>query len=363
MPVESDFIEWITAQYERADYNLAASGIPALSAEEAARIEPVAAREPWREASAAIAVLHDVPAGEAISCIGASHALGLAFAALVRPGDEVLVEMPSYPSIAMSASLLGATVRTFARKPSEAFALDPDRICSALSPRTRVVAVSDLHNPSATRAGQDSIGVLASALAERGIFLLIDEIYLPFDRVGGPLRCRTWRAEAPNIVSVSSLSKAFGLGEHRIGWLFGPAAVVRKAQIALRASTGDLPPAWARFALGAIRHLPALASRSEQLIGGKAARVADWIASRPRLTWSGGGNSAGGALFCLVRVAEPGNLREAIEAGIERHDVVVAPGSFFGVPDSFRLGWALPESRLDEALRRLDGVLSDAGLI
>lgn len=353
----SDYIEWITRYRTAAPYDLATSGVPGLSHDEAQLIPQVAVQDPQRAVQESIARLHGVSVDEVAACNGASQALWLAWAALVRPGDEVLVETPTYVPFVETAACVGAKVERFQRRRSEHFAVDPDVVCRALSPRTRVVALTNLHNPSGARADRSTIRIIAERMRARDGFVLIDEVYAPFDPSADSLGIahRTSRGVASNIVIVSSLSKAYGLGAHRIGWVIGPPEVVEQAHVALRASTGDLPNSWARFAVGALAELPVLAARAERLMGRKREQIDAWVAKRPRLLWS----MPAGGLFGLITLPGGRDLRPIIEVGVAEHGVVVAPGSFFEVPDAIRIAWSLPESRLDEALARLDLVLAE----
>ena len=109
-----------------------------------------------------------------------------------------------------------------------------------------------------------------------------------------------------------------------------------------------LPRSHVRVGLGAFAELPALASRSRRLLSNKRERVASWVASRG-LSWS----APAEGLFGLVSVPGRGDLTPAIERAARERQVLVAPGSFFGVPDAFRLAWSISADLLDEGLGRL----------
>ena len=90
----------------------------------------------------------------------------LALATIVSPGDEVLIERPTYEPLVRAASFLGAEIKRFDRNPSDDFALDPDIVRRSMSERTRLIVVTNLHNPSCALADEQSlraIGKLASA--------------------------------------------------------------------------------------------------------------------------------------------------------------------------------------------------------
>ncbi len=188
----------------------------------------------------------------------------------------------------------------------------------------------------------------------RGAFLVVDEVYAAFDDfmdASGVFRGSA-RKLGPNVIAISSLTKGYGLGPDRIGWLLAPKDVVGRAGDALLASAGALPRSHTRVALAAFASLPALATRSRKLLAGKRGRVAEWVASRG-LSWS----APAAGLFGLVTMPERGDLTPLIEEAARDRHVLVAPGAFFGVPNGFRLSWSIEAHRLDEGLARLSEAL------
>ena len=219
-----------------------------------------------------------------------------------------------------------------------------------MTSRTRAVVVTNLHNPSGVRSSDDVIRAVARAAELRGAFVIVDEVYSAFDAFvdeRGVFRGSA-RKLAPNVVAVSSLTKCYGLGPERIGWLLGPPDVVERAGDALAASTGMLPRSHARVALAAFSELPALAARSQRLLAGKRERVAAWVAAH-RLSWS----APAEGIFGLVSVPGRNDLTPAIEKAARERQVLVAAGAFFGIPDAFRIAWSIPGDLLDEGLERL----------
>jgi len=262
----------------------------------------------------------------------------------------VLVEAPGYEPLARIAEGVGARVVCFERPSGERFSLDPDRIARAMTPRTRVVAVSNLHNPSGVRADAASLQAAARVAESRGAILLVDEVYAPFDALvddGGVFRGSA-RHLAPNIVAVSSLTKCYGLGAQRVGWLLGPTDIVARAGDAMTASCGMLPLVHAQLGLHAFTRIVMLAGRARAWMAGKRARVARWVEAEG-LTWS----APTEGLFGLITVPGAGDLIATIERAAQEREVLVAAGSFFGVPEGFRLAWSASDEALDEGLGRL----------
>jgi aspartate/methionine/tyrosine aminotransferase len=354
------YLEWARRFYGKVRFDLATSGMPTVALAElgvppVARLDESSGFPRLREA---IAAHNGVRPDEAIAALGTTHGLWLAYASLTSPGDEVLVEEPGYEALARIAEGVGARVVRFARDPRDGYALDPERIARAMTSRTRVVVVTNLHNPSGARASDETLRSVARVAETRGAHLLVDEVYAPFDDFVDHrgVFARSARHLASNVVAVSSLTKCYGLGPARIGWLLGPSEVVARADDAMTASCGSLPLAHAHVAVHAFARISFLAQRARETLHGKRARVAAWVESKRSLglVWS----APAEGLFALVRVPDGGDLTPLIEAAARDREVLVAAGAFFGVPNGFRVAWSAPSDHLDEGLARLGEALA-----
>ena len=352
------YLEWARNLYGRVRFDLATSGIPAVAAGEIPVSDVAGGDDPavaWSLLRRAIALHNDVPEAEAFPALGTTHALWLACAALTSPGDDVLVEEPAYEPLVRIAEGVGARVGRFSREPRDGFGLDPERIAQAMTPRTRLVVVTNLHNPSGVRASDAVLRESARVAGARSAVLVVNEVYSAFDDLVdsmGVFRGSS-RKLAANIVAVSSLTKCYGLGAERIGWLLGAEDIVVRAGHALTASAGMLPRSHARVGLAMFSALPSLAARSRGHLSGKRERVAAWVASQG-LGWS----APTEGLFGLVTVPGSADLTPLIETAAREREVLVVPGAFFGVPSAFRLAWSAPADRLEEGLGRLAEALN-----
>ncbi|HEX8792651.1 MAG TPA: pyridoxal phosphate-dependent aminotransferase [Polyangiaceae bacterium] len=350
------YLLWARRFYGNVRFDLATSGMPTVPLAELGMPDATAMGDPsgWTAARAAIASYHGVPPSEATLALGTTHAIWLAYAALTSPGDEILVETPAYEPLVRIAEGMGLRVAHFERPATERFALDPERVVRALTPRTRVVVVTNLHNPSGVRAPDDVLRATATALASRGATLLVDEVYAPFDALvdARGVFHGSARRLGPNVVAIGSLTKCYGLGPQRIGWLLGSPEVVARADDAVTASCGILPLETAHIAAHAFGCIVDLATRARAVLEGKREHVAAW-ALRHGLSWS----APTEGLYGFATVPDAGDLTAAIERAAQERDVLVAPGSFFGVPAGFRLSWSKPLPELDEGLARLAAAL------
>jgi aspartate/methionine/tyrosine aminotransferase len=356
----TQYLEWARRFYGRVRFDLATSGISTVTLAELGVPPPGELDDlgGWDGLREAIRAYHDAPAGEAVAALGTSHALWLAFSSLTSPGDEILLEAPTYEPLLRIAEGVGARVVRFDRDPAARFAIDPERVARAMTPRTRLVAVTNLHNPSGVRTEPDVLRAVARIAEARGATLVVDEVYGPFNSLvdeSGVFRGSA-RTLAPNVVAVASLSKCYGLAVQRIGWLLGPADVARRAADAMTATCGILPLAYTHMALHAFRRIGWLASRARAGLDRRRARAAAWVASEG-YAWS----EPAEGLFGLVRLPGAGDLTPVIERAAREREVLVAAGSFFDVPDGFRLSWSAPADVLEEGLGRLGEALRGIG--
>jgi len=352
------YLAWARRFYGRVPYDLASSGMTVLPL---ADLGVPAMREDytlWDGLRARIGAYNGVPADEAIPALGTSHALWLAYATLLSPGDDLLLESPAYEPMWRIAQGMGVNVVRFERAITDRFALDPARVAAAITPKTRLVAVSSLHNPSGVRASDDALRAVAAIAAAHGAHLLVDEVYAPFDDfVHNGAWAGSARRLAPNVVTTASLTKCYGLGNQRIGWMLGPRHVIAHADDALTANTGHLPLPYASIASYAFDRIDDLAARARALLRGKRALVDAWVAARPRLRWSAPQAGLFGFAVLEGEGDGAGDITERIERGAEQHGVLVAAGAFFGIPNGFRLSWSIDSAKLEPGLDALGRAL------
>ena len=222
----------------------------------------------------AIARHHGVGADRVATAGGCSGATFLACAAILAPGDDVLVESPGYDPLPAAATLLGARVRTFERRFEEGYALDPDIVAAALTPATRLVMLSNPHNPSGALASPESLARLANLAEALGFTVLVDEVYREtvLEDRPDPAALRS-----DHVISTSSLTKAYGLASLRCGWSIASPELT----LAIRRAR-DVVDVWSpmpadRISVVAFRHMDHLAARARAVIEANRATIAEFL--------------------------------------------------------------------------------------
>ena len=224
--------------------------------------------------------------GVAPACVampggGCSFANHLAMAAILKAGDEVLVEDPTYELLLSTLDYLGARVRRFARRPQQRYALEVDAVIGALTSDTRLVVLTNLHNPTGALADPAQVLAIADAAARVGAVVLVDEVYLEL-LADGAAAPTSFRPEA-NIVTTGSLTKAYGLSGLRCGWILAPAPLAERMR-RLNDLFGVQPPHIAeRVSLAAFDRLPVLRARAQGMIATNRAAWREILGDHPAL--------------------------------------------------------------------------------
>lgn len=354
------YLHWAFDHVGRSEYDMASSGILPFGEELLPPLEgPIDARA-YGALVEAIATFNQVPEECVVPTLGTSHALFVAMSALVSPGDEVLVESPTYEPLVAVPEQLGAKVVAFERRAEARYLLEPNQVAAKMTDRTKVVCVTNLHNPTGVLTPLEVLGDIAALCAERGCTLLVDEVYAPFSAWPKGVFSASAAQLGANVVCVSSLTKCWGAGPHRIGWVTASGTVIDECRAHLLTTVGHLPVGHAARGVHLFRHLETLSARARKGLAKKRDLVASWMANRSDLSWSAPEH---GLFGFATKTGAPRteDLRPRIERGQRERHVLVVPGTFFGVPNGFRLAWSLPEDRLAEALSRLGEVLDESG--
>jgi aspartate/methionine/tyrosine aminotransferase len=298
---------------------------------------------PLREA---IARRYGVSVDQVVAADGTSMANFLAMAALISPGDEVLIEHPAYDPILGAASFLGAAIKRFERSPADGFRLDPDKVRAAMSDRTRLIVITNLHNPGSALADEKDL----RAIGELGARVLVDEVYL--DSAVPPRRSAVHLG--PEFVCTNSLTKVYGLSGLRCGWILAePELAERMWRLNDLFGVNQAHPA-ERLACIAFDHIDQVIGDNPAMLGRNRGRWNEFVASRDDLDCM----PAEHGITTFPRWS--GGDTERLDAHLrERYDAAVVPGRWFEMPEHFRVGFCLSTEAFDEALERLRAALDD----
>lgn len=343
------YLPWAIEHMPKARLDLATSGVPTVPAEELGAVPHISE---WRALDVfrqAVAGRYGVSPAEVAPALGAAGGLAILVHVLAGPGDEVVVERPAYEPLVRAIEARGAQVRPFSRGPDVGWRIQCEAVEAALGPRTRLVLVSNPHNPSGVVQSDEELRPLADMLAARGIELAIDEVYR---ELVAP--ARTARRLGDHVSVTSSLTKCFGLGWARAGWVMARPEVVARVELATLNQCGVPPATIGAYGAAGLRQADALLARGRAAIEVNARRVRDHIAASPSLRWT----EPDPALpFGFVQHAG-GRDVDAVTDALRERGVLVVPGRFFGVPSGFRMSWMVEADRLEAGLREIDAAFA-----
>ncbi|MGW5852251.1 pyridoxal phosphate-dependent aminotransferase [Streptomyces sp. NPDC055254] len=167
------------------------------------------------------------PDSEVLVTAGATEAIAAALLALLEPGDEVIALEPFYDSYAACIAMAGGVrVPVTLRPHAGTFALDPDELRAAVTPRTRLLLLNTPHNPTGTVLGPAELAAVAELAVERDLLVVTDEVYehLVFEGAHTPLAGFPGMRE--RTVTISSAGKTFSFTGWKVGWLTAPPELV-----------------------------------------------------------------------------------------------------------------------------------------
>ncbi|MEN3747046.1 pyridoxal phosphate-dependent aminotransferase [Sphingomonas sp. HF-S3] len=289
-----------------------------------------------------------------LSTTGATGALSLIYRALAGPGDHVLVEAPGFDLFHTIAHTHGLSVDGFERR-GDKFTIDPDEIAAKIGPRTRLIVLSNLHNPSGMALDPGTLAAVARLAKARGIHVIVDEVYA--DYVDPERRPSPGVTLSPAVISVNSLTKSYGLSTLRCGWIVAEDATMRRIRaLAEETEFGISNLAHAVAALVLERPAPFDSYRDEIL------RKARPIIESYHAHWQGEGLVSGTLpQFGCIAFPRLCGIDDTIgfsEWLADRCGVIVAPAEYFGSAGHVRIGFARAPADVDYGLQALtDGLI------
>ena len=285
-----------------------------------------------------------------VTADGTSMANFLAMAALIAPGDEVIVEQPSYEPMLSAAKFLGAEIKRVPRLASDGFRLDPLALAKVATERTRLILLTNLHNPSGALIDEDDLRAIGAIAEDCGAKVLVDEVYLDSAVPPRPTAALLGR----QFVTTNSLTKVYGLSGLRCGW------IVAEPELAERMwRLNDL------FGVNRAHQAEALScfafDHLDEVFAGTAERLAvnrrlfnDFIAARPDLECMEAEH--GITAFPKWACGDTERLDDLLRS---RYDTSIVPGRWFEMPDHFRVGLGGETAMLEEGLARIGEALDE----
>jgi aspartate/methionine/tyrosine aminotransferase len=261
---------------------------------------------------------------------GTSMANHLAMAAVLEHGDEVLIEQPTYEPILALAEYFGANIKRLRRPFENEYKIDIDDLEKQITPQTRLIALTNLHNPSSVLADETTLRKIAELARSVGARVLVDEVYLEAMFEAAPKSSLHLGQE---FIATSSLTKGYGLSGLRCGWILAEpelAEQIRRLTDIFAASDAHLME---RLSVLALAQLPTIAKRAKQMLETNRATLNQFFDARDDLDVVR--NEFGTTCFPRLRNVDVEKLCALL---IEKYETGVVPGRFFESPQHIRIG-------------------------
>jgi aspartate/methionine/tyrosine aminotransferase len=281
---------------------------------------------------------------------GTSEANYLLALALLRPGDEVALEVPNYMQYGGVPQSLGAKLNYFRLRIDEGWEPDWEEFERAVNPRTRLVYLSNPNNPSGSVLTPEAMRRIVARCEEVGAYLLADEVYLgaEIDRARTP----SFWGMGERVIVTSGLSKAYGIPGVRIGWIVGPASVVAECWSQhdyITIGPNKISDAVARIAVQP-ENREKLYARTRVILRHNLPVMREWAAGfGDFLTFR---EPQAGAL-CLMRYQSSTPSYQLCERIRVQQSVLIVPGAHLGLEGYLRVWLGGKPEFLSEGLRRI----------
>jgi hypothetical protein len=339
-----------------AKYNLATSGIMSYPFSELpVKLEDLEitgtdfyGHAPLRER---LAKRNGVTADCVVTAAGTSMANHLALAATLEPGDEALVEHPTYELLATTLEYLGATVRYFDRRMENGFRVDPAEVERNMTPQTRLICLTNLHNPTGALIDETTLRAVGEIAKTRGAYVLVDEVYLEalYDQ-----RPKPAVHLGEHFLVTSSLTKAFGLSGLRCGWVLASPDLTERMWRINDLYGVNAPHPAELLSVIALDNIETVVARARRLLDAYRPPLEAFLRSRDDLEYVL--PEYGTIVFPRLRNGSVEALDHRLR---EKYETAIVPGSYFEMPQHFRIGIGGDPEMTRVALDRLNNALNE----
>jgi aspartate aminotransferase len=291
---------------------------------------------------------------------GAKHSLYNLFMALLDDGDEVIIPAPywvSYPDMVMLAGGKPVIVPTLAE---DDFAMTAAQLRAAVTPRTRALVLNNPSNPTGAVYTPAQIAALAEVVVEKNLLVVSDDIYRQL--VYGDAVYASIAAVSPELAArtilVDGVSKTYAMTGWRIGYMAGPAPIIKAASKIQGQSTSN-PSHVAQLAtLAALTGPQDCVEVMRKAFDERRKAIVELLRAIPGVTC----REPKGAFYAFPDLSAYVGKKHADDVAlcdwlVEGAKVAVVPGSGFGAPGHVRLSYACSMENIKEGVRRLHEAL------
>ena len=284
-----------------------------------------------------------IDADDVLVTAGAAGALFIVSSSLLEPDDHMIVGFPNYATNSETPYAIGARVEEHVQTFENDYSIDVEQLAAQVTDETSFISVTCPHNPTGVMFSGRQLDELIDIAEQTDCLLVVDETYREM-AYGEPLPVAADLSD--RVISVSSMSKTYGIPGIRVGWLITRNSelmetfISAKEQIGITGSVLD-----EAVALQTLQQRDTLLPLIHEEITEGFGIVSDWIQNEPMLEWV----QPDGGVTCCVRIpgASDVQMRHFYEVLNSRYRTAVGPGYWFKLPMNYLrigFGWTRPDA-------------------
>jgi aspartate aminotransferase len=310
----------------------------------------------------------EAEASQVLITNGGKQAVYEAFAALLDPGDEVLVPTPYWTTYPESIKLAGGVPVDVVADETTGYLVSVEQLEAARTDRTKVLLFVSPSNPTGAVYDRAQVAEIGRWAAEHGLWVITDEIYEHL--VYGDAEFSSLPVVVPELADrtliLNGVAKTYAMTGWRVGWMIGPKDVVKAATNLQSHATSNVANVSQAAALAAVSGDLAAVARMREAFDRRRQTIVRLLNDIPGVVCP----EPKGAFYAYPSVKEllgkelrgkrPQTSVELAALILEEAEVAVVPGEAFGTPGYFRLSYALGDEDLAEGVGRMAKLLAEA---
>ena len=313
---------------------------------------------------------YDVTAAQVLVTNGGKQAVYEAFAALLDPGDEVLLPAPYWTTYPESIGLAGGVPVVVDTDTASGYLATVEQLEAARTERTKALLYCSPSNPTGAVYPPEQVEAIGKWALEHGIWVVADEIYehLCYDGASAASMPVIVPELADTCLVINGVAKTYAMTGWRVGWLIGPTDIVAAATNLQSHATSNVSNVAQAAALAAVSGDLSAATMMREAFDARRRTMVRMLGEIPGVECP----TPLGAFYCFPSVAAllgkplrgrtPQTSAELAELILDEVEVAVVPGEAFGAPGCFRLSYALGDDDLVEGVGRLAKLLGEVTL-
>ncbi len=292
---------------------------------------------------------------ETIASTGGKHALFNAFQILIDHGDEVILPVPYWVSFKDIIQFGGGVPVYVETEESNGFALTPEQVERAITPRTKAIVLNTPSNPSGAVVAPKDIEAIVRLAHSRGIYVIADECYVYLNFTGERFSAGSLLDCKEHLIVVGSLSKTYAMTGWRMGYALSPAPITAAMNKLQSQSTSNPTSIVQKAAIAALNGPQECVDEMLADYRKLRDRIVSGLNEIPGITCT----MPHGAFYAYPNVSKvfgKGGMNSAADVAsklLREAHVVVVPGEAFGTKEHIRLSYATSMAEVNRGLERM----------